>query len=486
MYNVLFANKCSISKVIMLSTQLISKFSIFSDQPISEAGNPWIDEIIFVWALKTLRSEITQSEATLCFNQMKSCYDDEARFFHRGLGHPRQLIPKSAEQAYCKLISRVEPFLKDQEEFERLTNQFDSLIPDNEKIAVAQGIIGAFYHDVIHRKGRYHEALLPYATREAGFYRIDPITTPLSAALIKNTATKVVEEVSCLVAELELLKLGIDKKLILPILMATYCTIPFSSYSDKEEFNKIMARIISAYSLEITDQERETIYNVAVGVANRDKWAYGSDTLNDFNIKTWGMMFERNSSILTKQYNLKDLANTFHEFYSFHKSLLQQIIDGKKQIFYGSDIETESISILNRNAVRTLELDIELNGLLLATTIVAIQLLKENNIAQINMLDDASSVSCLKNFITKHTDHNSKLDSIPDEIVTVLQQQNKEVSVNGHRFIRGSGLTALTLDLVKCFGVKTLLQLADNYPNIDQKLSDLTKDFSNISIRLKG
>ncbi|KTD60999.1 hypothetical protein Lsan_1897 [Legionella santicrucis] len=470
----------------MLNTKFISKFSIFSDQLISETGNSWIDEVIFVWALKTLRPEIKQSEAASCFTRMKSCYDDEARFFHRGLGHPRQLIPKSAEQAYCKLISRVEPFLKNQDEFERLTNQFDSLIPKDEKLAVAQGILGAFYHDVIHRKGRYHEALLPYAAPEAGTYRIDPIAAPLSAALIKNISTKVVEEVSCLVAEIELLKLGIDKKLILPILMATYCTIPFSNYSDKEEFDKIMTRIINAHSLALTDQEKETIYNVAVGVANRDKWSYGSDTLNEFNIKTWGMMFERNPLILTNQYILNDLANTFHEFYSFHKILLQQILEGKKQIFYGSDTEIDSINILNRNALRTLELDIELNGLLLATIIVTMQLLKEKNIAQTNMLDDISSVSCLKNFIDQRTDHNSNsLDSIPNEIVTVLQQQNKEVSVNGHRFIRGSSLTALTLDLVKCFGTEALLQLADNYPNTDQKSIDLNKDASASSIHLK-
>lgn len=470
----------------MLITQFISKFSLFSDQPISETGNSLIDEVIFVWALNALQPEIKQSDAALCFTQMKSCYDDEARFFHRGLGHPRQLIPKSAEQAYCKLISRGEPFSKNKEEFEQLTNQFASLIPENEKLAVAQGIIGAFYHDVIHRKGRYHEALLPYATQEAGSYQVNPIAAPLSATLIKKTSTKVVEEVSCLAAEIELLKLGVDKKLILPILMAIYCTIPFSNYSDKEEFDKIMTRIISAHSLKITDQERETIYNVAVGVANRDKWAYGSDTLNDFNIKTWGMMFERNPLILTNQYNLHDLANTFHEFYSFHKSLLTQILEGKKQIFYGSDIESDSINILNRNALRTLELDIELNGLLLATTIVTIQLLKEKNIAQTDMLDDTNSVTCLKKFIDQYIDSNSNfIESIPNEIVTVLQQQNKEVSVNGHRFTRGSNLTALTLDLVKCFGKKTLLQLADNYPNIDQKSLDLNKESSASSLQLK-
>lgn len=470
----------------MLSTQLISKFSIFSDQPISESGNSWIDEVIFMWALRALQPEIKQSEANLCFTQMKSCYDDEARFYHRGLGHPRQLIPKSAEQAYCKLINRVEPFLKNQGEFGRLTNQFDSLIPDNEKLAVAQGIMGAFYHDVIHRKGRYHEALLPYATQEAGSYRIDPIAVPLSATLISKTSTKVVEEVSCLVAEIELLKLRVDKKLILPILMATYCTIPFSNYSDKEEFNKILTRIICAHSLIITDQEKEIIYDVAVGVANRDKWAYGSDTLNDFNIKTWGMMFERNPSILTNQYNLKDLANTFHEFYSFHKNLLQQILDGKKQIFYGSDFESDSISILNRNALKTLELDIELNGLLLATTIVTMHLLKDKNIAPCDMLDDTSSVSCLKNYIAQHTGNNSQfIDSVPNEIITVLQQQNKEVSVNGHRFIRGSNLTALTLDLVKCFGVKALLEIADNYPKTNQISIDLNNEHSSDSLSIK-
>jgi len=452
----------------------VSKFSYFSGKPISEIGNDSLDKIIFIWALNALQPLIKYEDASACFARMKSSYDDEARFFHRGLGHPRQLIPQLAEQAYRKLPDIDESILDDKTTIAFLIDQFDHLIPREHKTAVAQEILGAFYHDVVHRKGHYHEVLLPFATEEKGYYRIDPIATPLTSALLAKDTTKTVEEISCLVAEIELSNLGVEEKLIIPILMATYCTIPFSDFSDEGQFNKLLTSVINTRGLDILAPERKHIYSVAIGVANRDKGSYGSDTLNEFNIKTWGMIFERNPMILQGCYTLNDLAITFQEFYSFHKNLFKEIIEEKKQIFYGSELEAEKITILNRNALRTLQLDIELHGLLLATVIVTMQLLKERMMPHDAMLDNKESALILKEYIEAHLDKEEPefIGSLPSEIITVLKQQGKETSVNGHHFVRGSDLTSLTFDLVKCFGAKKLLQIADNYPETELSLTE--------------
>lgn len=435
-----------VGKVMMLrKCSTTNNLGLFcQEKPISEIGNQTIDQAIFCWSLQTLQPAIDDKDAVACFSRMKDCYDDKARFFHRGLGHPRQLILLIAQQAYRKLIPAYDSGSNPDE----LMNTFDRLIPNEQKIFAAQRILGSFYHDVIHRKGKYHDTLLPYAMEEKGLYRILSSDVPLSASLFLKESTRVVEELSGMVAEIELNRLGVAPREIIPIIMACYCTIPFSNLSEEAIFNSHLARVMQQNGLTfIDDEEKANAYAVAVGVSNRDKGAYGEGTLNDFNIKTWAMMFERNPNLLTNSYPVHDLAQTFSEFYASHKVLYQQIVSSTKQMYYGAAPDSERTNMYNKRAIQLLALDIQLQGILLGVTI-----------STIHFNENGTTLQSLESL--KDPEH---LNELPEEILTVLTEQGKEVTVNGITFTRGSSVTQKALFLIECLGVKTLLRLAENF-----------------------
>lgn len=78
-----------------------------ADHSLSLANNGIndIDAAFYAWAVTTLNGRTDLNKASEEFAVIASCYNDNARFFHRGLGHSRSLFPATAQTVYKEILA---------------------------------------------------------------------------------------------------------------------------------------------------------------------------------------------------------------------------------------------------------------------------------------------------------------------------------------------------------------------------------------------
>jgi hypothetical protein len=173
---------------------------------------------------------------------------------------------------------------------EELIQKFNALISIKlnhpfARIQEAQEILAAFYHDVVHRKGKKPHALSRYLDSN-GRYQARQELVPMTRVLLNADAAVKVEELSCIVAEDALSQNNIANEYILPVLLAIYSTIPFTDFSHPDNLRKTLANVLHTMSITFTSKQIDSAINIATAVTNRDHSSYGEDELDEFNMKS--------------------------------------------------------------------------------------------------------------------------------------------------------------------------------------------------------
>jgi len=420
--------------------------------PISETGNPKLDKAFFCWATKVLNKNVDMEKASQSFSRLEDSYNDKERFYHRGTGHPRQLLPEQSQDVYKQLLSSpVDAKLN------YLVDQIENKMPQSGRIREAEEIVGGFYHDVVHRNGKRPDILNQFAIG-GDEYAVLAKSVPATSAVLGDPRTRRVEDLSCIVAEMELNQLNIPKQYIVPIVLAIFSTIPFSPVSIPANLTRRLQGVTDMMKLGFSPDEMRSAVGVAIAVANRDHGSYGEGSLDEFNKKSCAMMYERNLNLLKPDHKLEEEASTIFGFYEFHKDLYQRVTAGKISIFHSLDELDQTTLKLNSDARQTLKLDIVLQGLQLATLMIRMSKQERQN-----KNTSAVNPTGLNMQFPEDLSKMKYPDDMPRQVIQVLENHGKECTVNGISFIRGNENAALTLQLVKLIGVKPMLDIADNF-----------------------
>lgn len=413
--------------------------------PLSEHGTALLDRAFYHWAIGQNSHGASLQKIDWQFDALVKAYDDDARVFHRGLGHPRSLFPDIAQVLYKSLLHKNLSFDEAVIQIHKLA--LTMLPKQSELLTETQGVIAAYYHDVVHRAGKKPEALELYSNKDA--FEANPIRVPITHLLLQGEKAKTPEELSCIVAEDALRKLKVSDEAILTILVAIDATKPFDECSEPEHIESSLFRI--------ADQRKVIIHidsaiQVAIGLANRDLGSYGEDSFDLFNKKSWAMMLERYPSLKEQNHSLADEAKAIADFYDSHRKLLTRVNKGLK--IYHGEIDDVRIQQLNAKAVETIQHDIILQGVQLASLLLNMAVKQKDNV-------DAADI-LWKYELTRQL-HPSK---IPAEVEAVLEQHDKLCLVNGQEIHRGTSNAKLALRFVKLIGKDNLLEIANNYADI--------------------
>lgn len=447
--------------------------------PLSDNGNNALDEAIFLWAVQTLNPDANLNLAANLFSELADAYQDKERYFHRGLGHPRSLLPDTAQLVY-KLFLQKASGLQTKQLLEKFSVELSAKLPDmNARIREAREVLAAFYHDVVHRRGKNPVALPKYKNTE-GLYTLENL--PLSHNIICKSSAEKVEERSCMVAEDALQQLYVPDEDITAILLAIYATIPFSETSKPKPLRSRMITALTALDIPHVSSQVDDAVDAALHIANRDLGSYGADTLNEFDKKTWAMMFEREPSLAASAHSLADEANTIAVFYALHKKLSASLDSGKDKIYY-SRIEDPLIEKHNQRALALLKQDVILLGVQLAALTVTMSVLDKID-SELNQkpIDAVLQMRYMEGYLNSLVNADNTKKDIPDEIKHVLSQHGSECMVNGNNIMRGNVNSKIALLLANIIGVDKMLVIADQY-QIDRSMFNpisITKSESGI------
>lgn len=417
--------------------------------PLSENGKLELDEAIFCWAVFALNPHANMGVARQCFKEVAQAYQDDARVFHRGLGHPRALLPNVSQLAYKILLSKnnlQHDLINDIKNLNGIFNKH--IVHEKDKKREAQEILAGFYHDVVHRNGKKPASLSAYLHKNQG-YQIKSDRIPLTAKLIAANDTQKVEALSCIVAEDALRKLRIDETSMLTIINAIYSTIPFTAINLPERQVERVKRMNYEHDLELSTAEIKQIVQSALDLTNRDHGSYADDTLDEFNQKSWAMMLERNPNLVNPTHTLKEEAETIAGFYKLHQSLHQAMSYGKIDFYHALE-HNEKIQIANERAKEMLAQDCILQSVQLASLAIrmAIQAANEDPDAYLKLYENISNV---------------RYADLPANVAAVLKNHNQSCCVNGVHFIRGTDNADFALRFTALFGIEKMRAIADKY-----------------------
>ncbi len=380
-------------------------------------GTRELDLAFYCWAVTVLNNDADPIKMKEEFQLIADCYDDDKRYFHRGLGHPRSLFPVAIQSAYQKMLEQ-------KLSVEHVQMVISATLPSEARhirVRAAQEILAAYYHDIVHRNGKKPALLNDYVTDN-----------------IK------VEELSCIVAEHALKHLSVSERFILPVLLSIIATIPFSEESEPDHLRICLAQAMQTRKIDYDQNEINWIIDAALGLGNRDLGSYGQDSLNEFNKKSWAMMLERNPKLTDPEHRLAEEAETISRFYNLHKKLYADQCSGKRRIYQAIDKENTRVAALNRQAEKTLRQDILLQGLQLGAAVIVMQM----GDAYTDLLEQSND--------------DAKNDDLFD-VIAVISEYGKTCTVNGNDIFRGSISAKLALQLVGCLGSEALLRAADTY-----------------------
>lgn len=435
------------------------KTTLSSEKTLSESGLRKLDAAFYCWATKTLHNEVNLNSALSQFDIIEKCYSDPDRYYHRGLGHPRSLFPALAQMVYKRLFN---PFTATLTELsiEEMVKQIDDMML-TKKINEAQEILSAFYHDIVHRNDKKADNILTELKR-----------TPITSLMIdKVQDTLRVEEQSCISAELALKELGIPDQHIIPVLLAIISTIPFSKFNHPEDLKN---RFLKASKDTLSPTETNRIIDIALSVSNRDIGSYGSDTLDEFNKKSWAMMLERFPKLAKSDHTLSEEAEAISLFYHSHQELDKKIKSGAR-IYESLKIDNPETKALNKKAETTISKDILLQGLQLGSLATLIAIISKSDKQLLNQpVNKVTEHASIKTFLKESKNHSKYPDDLPSDVVEVLKKHGQECKVNGISFMRGSNNAAIALQCVKLFGTKAILSMAEIARQMMQSGENLT------------
>lgn len=417
----------------MLRKLTLLENNVLHSNFLANNGNKKLDEAFFSWAVKVLNPQATITSIQQSFENMSQRYDNPKRFFHRGLGHPRSLFPITIQKIYKECYLQPDDAIKI-----ALTTNI---------ILLAQKVLAAFYHDVVHRNDDKASS---------------PVMLPLTAVLFDEAKDPLpVEILSCLVAEEHFAQMGISSKLSLPILLAIIATIPFSKFGEPQNVLDRLQSAARQLGITFLSTEIPDVLQMVLSVADRDLGSYGEDTLCQFNQKTWAMMFERHPEIAEENHSLLEEAAGIKTFYLSHQALLKKFKTHQRN-FYDSVNDKPITKKLHLQAIEKISLDILLQGIQLGSLAILANVISQYDKSLLHKpLKHVLQHVTVRDFLDAYSHLTSPQDAVPSDVIDVLRNHNQMCKVNGVTIPFGSANGEFTLQCLQRIGADSLLGFAN-------------------------